>query len=798
MKKLSRIINVILGVILCIFFVASVVDTHEVKRQTNFDQAKITAHVENLSANGPRSIADKEANEKAAEYIRSQVESYGLQAGNKTQAPSYAVQEYVAVDEQGRYQNWDLKNVIAHIPANSTNRTGEAIMFMAHFDSVPMGQGASDDGVSCAVMLEAIRYYMEKLQNGYVLDNDLLFCFVNGEEYGLYGSKALLNEFTGFDNVVDRVKFCVNLESRGTSGTLIMFETGKNNYNTVQVFSQVNRNVFTCSIATMVYDMMPNYTDFTTFKDFCQGVNMANITGGENYHTQNDSPENLGTTYLSQQAQIVDGLIDKLANYRLQSLYEAEESAIFFSYLNMTTVIYNHTAAIIFAAIGLLMLVANILLSIFYRKQDNWKNTAKAIGGVVVGLLVSAVAAFVCYYVFQLVAVLFGVIDIHMVGTITYSNTAIVVGLGILSLATSVLTTHFACKWLKIERRDMTRAFAYIHVFLGIVLSFVLPDASYLFMFSGILLMANELLITCLKNVDFAEFHGELLATALYFPIVIPVIVLATSALGMTMSYVYGLVFALTLFGAGVCITPVCEYVSVRTLIRVCKDASMEMEGGMDALNASLADKSHVKVSAAEGALHILAVAMAVFFVVSVIPTNASVNLQGKQNIAKLPYDDALVYVLNADGDGEYRIYDLNSVSALKKYAPKLVYTGDYYVGEGEEKAVALSILSTAESGALTVRKTTEEALVYLDFSNATAQSFTVDDGKTQQTYAIGEDGTYSIKLHGDCTVTLNGGSASIAYKEVVRDYAPLIPQAYAQDSEQLHFNLWLTKTYTL
>ena len=131
------------------------------------------------------------------------------------------------------------------------------------------------------------------------------------------------------------------------------------------------------------------------------------------------------------------------------------------------------------------------------------------------------------------------------------------------------------------------------------MLSFVLADASYLFIFNGILLLVNELMITLIKKTDFADYHGELLATALYFPIVIPVIFLATSALGMTMAYVYGLVFALALFAVGVCITPLCEKFSIRSLIKAI--------GTKD-----------TKVSAAEGALHILACAMIILFAVSV------------------------------------------------------------------------------------------------------------------------------------------------------------------------------------
>ncbi len=773
MKKLQTIVSVALVIVLCLFFAVSIRDTAETVQKTAFDQDKIIAHLDKFTENGPRSIADTEANQAMLDYIATTLENYGLVMEDTTDKPAYVRQSFVGEDTE--YQNWYLENIIVHIPAN-TDATGEAILFMGHTDSVPMGPGASDDGVACAVMLEAIRYYTDKIEDGYQLKNDLVFCFVNGEEYGMYGSAAFMNEFDGFDHVVDRIKFGTNLESRGTSGTLIMFETGKNNYNTVSLFAEINESVYTCSIATMVYDMMPNYTDFTNFKEVYQGVNMANITGGENYHTQNDSFENIGKSYLSQQAQIVDAIIDKLANYDLERLYDAEESAIFFSYLNITTVVYNHVTVIVLAVLGILLLVANIVLSVV-NKQKNLKKTAIALGSIVGGLILSAGVAYACYYLFQYIAVLFGTIDIHMVGTITYSNTAIVVGLCLVTLAVTALTAHFACKWFKIAGRDLTRAFAYLHIFLGIVVSFVLPDASYLFMFSGLLLVLNELLITVLKKTDLAKFHLELLVTALYFPIVIPVIFLATSALGMTMAYVYGLVLALAIFDVSICLAPLCKYLSVRSLIRVIR-------------------KKEAAVPVAEGACHILTAGLLIFLCVCMVKPNASVNLQGKQNIAKLPYDDALVYVVDEKGDSEYRIYDLNAYAALKDYAPQMEYAETYYVGEGKEQSVDHAIRSAAEGGVLTVEKTDEKSTVYLEFTKVNADSITVSDGKTERTYEISEGFIFTI--HSNCTVTVNGGTAEMEYREVLRDYAPLIPEAYEGDDEQLHFNLWLTKAITL
>ena len=395
MKKAILAVNIVLCALLVLFFALSVADTEEVTRKTEMDTFAISRHIEKLSENGPRSLFHPEANEAARDYIVSALEESGLVNEDTTKAPAYQVQDYVAHDEE--YQNFYLSNVIAHIPANGENPSDEAILFMAHYDSVPMGQGASDDGVSVATMLEAIDYFTARMAEGYTLNNDLVFAFVNGEEFGLYGSKAFMGldgepAFAGFDNITERIRFGVNLESRGTSGTVIMFETAANNYHTIELFSKLNKSVFSCSIATLVYDMMPNYTDFTSIKDVYQGVNMANITGGENYHTQNDSPENVGMSYLSQQAEIVHDLIDGMGNFDLDTLYEAEESAIFFTYLNVTTVIYNHAANVALAVIALLLLVLNILLRALYRKETHgWAATGKAVGVLVLALVLAAV-----------------------------------------------------------------------------------------------------------------------------------------------------------------------------------------------------------------------------------------------------------------------------------------------------------------------------------------------------------------------------------------------------------------------
>lgn len=762
MKKHATLIRGIFVVVLCLMVVLSILDTTEHRYDTDFDQDQILNHIENLTAHGPRSIADSDANRQAIAYITTTLESWGLVNADTTEVPAYQIQSFVAEDDD--YQNWYLENVIVHIPANAAAPSGQAQMFMGHFDSVPMGPGASDDGVAVSVMLEAIRCYLNEMEQGFTMENDLVFCFVNGEEYALYGSAAFMEEFQGFNNVVSRIRFGTNLESRGTSGTLIMFETADNNYNTVKLFSDVNDNVFTCSIATMIYGMMPNGTDFSSFKHAYQGVNMANITGGENYHTQNDSFENVGTTYLSQQAMMVDSLIEKLANYDLDTLHEADKDAIFFSYLNAGTPVYDQTIAMVLAFIVLLMMAAHTLLNL---SKHMILQTAWAAAVIVASLALTAGVTYGCYYLFQYIAALAGTIDIHLVGTITYSNTAIVVGIGLVALSMTALTAHVATRWLKLTYRDLNRAFAYLHGLLAAALTVALPDASYLFVFSALMFMAIQLLITFKRGT--MDWGLELLATGLYMPVIMPVLVLATSALGLTMAYVFGLIFALGIFPVGVFIAPLCEKFSLRRLFGK-------------------------RTGAVEGCLHILAVAMVIFLCVSLCRPNASTNLQGKQNLARLPWDDALVYVADSSGETEYRIYDLNAVSYLEPYGPEMTYTGEYYAAAGEAEA-SERISSSALDNVLAVKKTDPHSLVYLTFTDIAAESFTIDDGITANTYPLEGRETYGITIHSDCTVTVNGGSAVVAYREVLRDHAPLIPD---EAPENLHFNLWLTAEYAL
>jgi carboxypeptidase Q len=75
-------------------------------------------------------------------------------------------------------------NVIAEIPG--TDRSDEIVMLGAHLDSWQVATGATDDGVGCAIMMEAVRILNAI---GFQPRRTIRIALWTGEEQGLFGSQ---------------------------------------------------------------------------------------------------------------------------------------------------------------------------------------------------------------------------------------------------------------------------------------------------------------------------------------------------------------------------------------------------------------------------------------------------------------------------------------------------------------------------------------------------------------------------------------------------------------------------------
>jgi len=166
------------------------------------------------------------------------------------------------------------------------DRAAPAVALMAHYDSVPGSPGAADDAAGVAAILETVR----ALRATGPLRRDVAVILTDGEETGLLGARAFFREHP----LARRLGFVINLEARGGAGKARMFQAGARNGETIELFRQAAPAPSASSLAALLYQIMPNDTDFTLARAAgLQGLNFAFVGGQFDYHAPVSTPANL-------------------------------------------------------------------------------------------------------------------------------------------------------------------------------------------------------------------------------------------------------------------------------------------------------------------------------------------------------------------------------------------------------------------------------------------------------------------------------------------------------------------------
>lgn len=177
-----------------------------------------------------------------------------------------------------------VQNLVGVLPGK--DRALPAVLVMSHYDSVPNSPGAADDTTGVAAALEMAR----ALKADGAHARDVIFLFTDAEEPGLLGADA----FFGRDPLADRIGVVVNMEARGDAGRAAMFQTGPGNGALMTLFARTAKGPSANSMASTVYEKMPNDTDFThAVKKGLPGLNLAFIDDQLGYHTPLARPDHL-------------------------------------------------------------------------------------------------------------------------------------------------------------------------------------------------------------------------------------------------------------------------------------------------------------------------------------------------------------------------------------------------------------------------------------------------------------------------------------------------------------------------
>lgn len=259
------------------------------------------------------------------------------------------VQESIGVWRGGRYASAAVvRNIAARLPGS---QSGKAVMLVGHYDSVPTGPGAGDDGHSVGVLLETLR----ALRAGPALRHDVIFLLTDGEELDMLGAAAFVNEHPWAADVA----VVLNFEARGTGGPAHMFETSEGNGWLIREFAQAAPYPRTDSISYEVYRRLPNDTDLTVFKRHgYTGLNFAFIENVFFYHTAFDDVAHLDRGSVQQQGGNALALARQFGNADLTQTKAPD--VVYFTVPGRKVVVYPQAMVwplALVATIALLMLI---------------------------------------------------------------------------------------------------------------------------------------------------------------------------------------------------------------------------------------------------------------------------------------------------------------------------------------------------------------------------------------------------------------------------------------------------------
>ncbi|PHR93231.1 MAG: hypothetical protein COA69_04585 [Robiginitomaculum sp.] len=205
----------------------------------------------------------------------------------------------------------EVENIVVRL--KGTSDTNDAIMLTAHYDGVPAGPGAADDGAGTVAILEVARI----LKIIPPLKNDIIFLFTDGEEGGLRGAQAFLDRGT----MIKDVKLIINLESRGVSGPSNMFETSDGNLELIRGYARTNPHPAASSLSYEIYSRLPNDTDYSIYKpEGIPGLNYAFTGHVALYHSKHDTTENLDKASLQHHGDNMLAAVQAFGNADLEAL----------------------------------------------------------------------------------------------------------------------------------------------------------------------------------------------------------------------------------------------------------------------------------------------------------------------------------------------------------------------------------------------------------------------------------------------------------------------------------------------
>ncbi|ALC42478.1 CG9416, partial [Drosophila busckii] len=291
----------------------------------------------------------------------------------------------------------NVTSVVAKIKRKDS-QNNNYLLLNSHFDSEAKTPGVGDAGIMIVIMLETLRVISRSERP---LVHPLVFLFNGAEETGLRASHSFITNHRWAPNC----KALINLDSSGSGGREVLFQTGPNHPWLARYYKKHAPHPFSITLAEELFqnNFIPSDTDFRIFRDFgsLPGLDMAHALNGYVYHTTYDDFKNLERGTYQSTGENVLALTWALANApELDDPAAHEEGhAIFFDFLGWFMIVYNESAGIAINIVVSISALICICLSLFMMTKGDAADAPKTVAkrfGIIFGVQVISVAVAWC------------------------------------------------------------------------------------------------------------------------------------------------------------------------------------------------------------------------------------------------------------------------------------------------------------------------------------------------------------------------------------------------------------------
>ncbi|XP_043343142.1 endoplasmic reticulum metallopeptidase 1 isoform X1 [Cervus canadensis] len=312
-----------------------------VGRQGEFDALQARDYLEHITSIGPRTTGSPENEILTVHYLLEQIKLIEVQS-NTLHKISVDVQRPTgsfSIDFLGGFTSYydNITNVVVKLEPRDGAQ--HAVLANCHFDSVANSPGASDDAVSCSVMLEVLRVLSTSSE---ALYHAVIFLFNGAEENVLQASHGFITQHPW----ASLIRAFINLEAAGVGGKELVFQTGPENPWLVQAYVSAAKHPFASVVAQEVFQsgIIPSDTDFRIYRDFgnIPGIDLAFIENGYIYHTKYDTADRILTDSIQRAGDNILAVLKYLATSDMlasSSKYQ-HGNMVFFDVLGLFVIAY--------------------------------------------------------------------------------------------------------------------------------------------------------------------------------------------------------------------------------------------------------------------------------------------------------------------------------------------------------------------------------------------------------------------------------------------------------------------------